>query len=42
MDEIVIASTEDLRKLIESMPDDVVITIPMGDVGDVNADEEHI
>ena len=42
MDEIVIASTEDLRKLIESMPDDVVIRIPMGEGGDVNAEEEHI
>ena len=42
MDEIVIASTEDLRKLLESMPDDVVITIPIEEGGDIDAEEEHI
>ena len=42
MEEIVIASTEDLRKLLESMPDYVVITIPMGEGGDINAKEECV
>ena len=42
MDEIVIVSTEDLRKLLESMPDDVVITIPIEEGGDIDAEEEHI
>ncbi len=30
MEEVVVASLEDLRGLIESMPEDVVITVPLG------------
>lgn len=42
MEEVVAVSLEDLRGLIESMPENVIITVPMGKGEDVFGQEERI
>lgn len=42
MDEVVIASVEDLKKLLETMPENVVISLSVGKGEDENGQEECI
>lgn len=42
MQEVEVASLEDLRGLIESMPEDVVITVPLGKGEDAGGQEKRI
>jgi len=42
MEEVVAVSLEDLRGLIESMPENVIITVPVGKGEDVFGQEERI
>lgn len=42
MEEVVVASLENLRELIESMPEDVVITVPLGEGEDMDGQTECI
>ena len=42
MEEVVVASLEDLRGLIESMPENVIITVPLGEGEDIDGQTERI
>lgn len=42
MEEVVVASLEDLRGLVETMPEDVVITVPLGKGEDTDGKTECI
>lgn len=42
MEEVVVASLENLRGLIESMPEDVVITVPLREGEDIDGQTECI
>lgn len=42
MEEVVVASLENLRGLIESMPENVVITVPIGEGEDMDGQAERI
>lgn len=42
MEQIEVASLEDLRGLIESMPENVVITVPLGKGEDMDGQTECI
>ena len=42
MEEVVAVSLEDLKGLIESMPEDVVITVPLGKGEDMDGQTERI
>lgn len=42
MEEVVAVFLEDLKGLIESMPENVIITVPMGKEADAFGQEERI
>lgn len=42
MEEVEVASLENLRGMIESMPENVVITVPLGEGEDMDGQTERI
>lgn len=41
MEEVTAVSLEDLRGILESMPEDVVVTVPLGKEGETVGQEER-